>query len=190
VKVLAISTSQSQAGVVWSEGDEFRWKEFSPLNTGEVLHEFTQPMLANGVDLFAVDVGPGSYTGTRVGVAFVQGMARARSLPWVGISAWQILAKLAQPGQTSVNASRSGEVLVQQSDETVIALPLRDVAGIPFGFPCANPTKYGGIEGNEYIVPDFRAYLWTLVTIAKMGKSIPSLPVYFDRFTTDAAKKL
>jgi tRNA threonylcarbamoyladenosine biosynthesis protein TsaB len=39
------------------------------------------------VDLFAVAAGPGSFTGLRIGIATMQGLALANSRPLVGISA-------------------------------------------------------------------------------------------------------
>lgn len=44
------------------------------------------------VDVFAAAVGPGSFTGVRIGVAAVKGMARAVDKPCVGISTLEALA--------------------------------------------------------------------------------------------------
>jgi tRNA threonylcarbamoyladenosine biosynthesis protein TsaB len=46
----------------------------------------------DGLGLLAVNEGPGSFTGLRVGVSFVLGVADARSLPAVGVSCLDILA--------------------------------------------------------------------------------------------------
>lgn len=46
-----------------------------------------------GLELLAVDVGPGSFTGIRVGVAFALGVAHARGLPAVGVGSLDILAR-------------------------------------------------------------------------------------------------
>lgn len=44
------------------------------------------------VDCLAAAVGPGSYTGLRIGIAAVQGMAMARAIPCTGVSTLEALA--------------------------------------------------------------------------------------------------
>jgi tRNA threonylcarbamoyladenosine biosynthesis protein TsaB len=56
-----------------------------------------QMLMANGLSVealraLAVSVGPGSYSGLRIGVALAKGMAAARSLPLVGVSSLDTLA--------------------------------------------------------------------------------------------------
>ena len=186
MKVLAISTSQSRAAVAWMnlETEEFRQSEFSPIQTGELLRSEVAPLLIRGVDLVAVDIGPGSYTGTRVGVAFAQGIANARPIPWVGISTWKILARIAPSDSTIITASKSGEVMIRLNETEVVKKPLRDLVGSVFGFPCSDPVKYGGYESERYLAPDFEQYLRSLIVIAASGDSEPSLPVYYDNYST------
>jgi tRNA threonylcarbamoyladenosine biosynthesis protein TsaB len=49
------------------------------------------------LDGFAVTTGPGSFTGQRVGLATVQGLALGANQPCVGLSALDVLASLAGP---------------------------------------------------------------------------------------------
>ena len=46
----------------------------------------------DGLDLLAVSAGPGSFTGIRIGVAAIKGLAFARDLPAVGISSLEAAA--------------------------------------------------------------------------------------------------
>jgi tRNA threonylcarbamoyladenosine biosynthesis protein TsaB len=47
---------------------------------------------AGGLDLFAVTTGPGSFTGLRVGLGSVQGLALASGRPCVGVPTLDVLA--------------------------------------------------------------------------------------------------
>ena len=53
------------------------------------------PLLSqqNEIELVAVSVGPGSFTGLRIGLSFAKGFCFAHQLPIVGISNHQVLAK-------------------------------------------------------------------------------------------------
>jgi tRNA threonylcarbamoyladenosine biosynthesis protein TsaB len=50
------------------------------------------------VDVFAVATGPGSFTGLRVGIATMQGLALAAGRPLVGVSVLDALAHVAAAG--------------------------------------------------------------------------------------------
>jgi tRNA threonylcarbamoyladenosine biosynthesis protein TsaB len=59
------------------------------------------------IDLYGVAVGPGSFTGLRIGIATIQGLAFASGRPVVGVSALDALVEAADaPGQTGESAGR------------------------------------------------------------------------------------
>ncbi|MDR3179270.1 MAG: tRNA (adenosine(37)-N6)-threonylcarbamoyltransferase complex dimerization subunit type 1 TsaB [Oscillospiraceae bacterium] len=101
MKILAIDTSSSPTFVSLFNSNKIL-AEFS-VNT-ELKHGSTlMPMIDSifkcssqklrEVDLFAVSIGPGSFTGLRVGISTIKGMAMVFSTPCVGISSLQILAE-------------------------------------------------------------------------------------------------
>lgn len=82
------------------------------------------------IDRFAVCVGPGSFTGIRVGVAVARGFAVATGRPCVGISSLEALGadgRAALPGRAILAAidARRGEVYAQafSADGTALSDP-------------------------------------------------------------------
>ncbi len=71
---------------------------------------------ANAVDRIAVTVGPGSFTGLRVGLAFGKGLALALERPCIGIGTLAALVASDTPGeaaQAAVIDSGRGRVYLQ-----------------------------------------------------------------------------
>lgn len=54
-------------------------------------------MTLEGLSLLAVSMGPGSFTGLRIGASAMQGLALARGLPLVGVPTLDALAHAASP---------------------------------------------------------------------------------------------
>lgn len=73
------------------------------LNNGNTHSETLLPMVegvlrctgktVQDIDLFAVSAGPGSFTGVRIGVATLKGLAFGRGKPCVGVSTLEALAQ-------------------------------------------------------------------------------------------------
>jgi tRNA threonylcarbamoyl adenosine modification protein YeaZ len=82
----------------------------------EVLADADELLRAAGLsprdlERLAVGVGPGSFTGVRIGLAAARGLALALELPVAGVSTLEALARGA-PGAVPVIDARRGEVFV------------------------------------------------------------------------------
>jgi tRNA threonylcarbamoyladenosine biosynthesis protein TsaB len=114
--------------VIESAGDEARpHGERLPLELMAVLRE-AETAIAD-VDRLAVVVGPGSFTGLRVGIATIQGLALARGLNVTPVSTFEALAWHAHGSTDAVAAwvdAHRGEVfatLLAPDARTVLAPP-------------------------------------------------------------------
>ena len=64
------------------------------------------------LDALVVGIGPGSFTSTRMGLAFARGLALALDLPGAGVSTLEALASAKESAVAVVDARR-GEVFVE-----------------------------------------------------------------------------
>ena len=100
MKILALDSTAKVASVALCE-DELLLGELT-LNNGNTHSQTLLPMvefLLNkfelspaDIDLFAAAVGPGSFTGVRIGAATVKGLAFGRKAPCAGVSTLEALA--------------------------------------------------------------------------------------------------
>ena len=94
-KVLAIDTSTSRSCVAIVEGTEVLYSGFRDGATahGPSLPALVQEALAvSDVDEVVVGMGPGPFTGLRVGIAFAQSFALARGIPVRGVCSLDAIA--------------------------------------------------------------------------------------------------
>ena len=99
--ILALD-STAQVGSVALCQDETLIAEYT-LNTGHTHSETLLPMVesvlkisgytVDDVDLFACSVGPGSFTGVRIGVSTVKGLAFGKNKPCVCVSTLEAIAE-------------------------------------------------------------------------------------------------
>ena len=138
MKLLAIETSTEACSVaLWIDGELREHHEIAPRRHTELVLPWADALLAEagigkrGLDAIAVGRGPGAFTGVRLAVALVQGMALALDIPVLPVST---LATLALPaaagaGEADILAAidaRMGEVYLglfrADADAGLIAL--------------------------------------------------------------------
>ena len=119
--ILALDTTSRAGSVAVIRGDAVRLElsgdiavthgQRLPLELKRALDQAGATI--DAIDLFAVVAGPGSFTGLRVGIATIQGLAMAEGKKVVALSALEILARAAvgstQPIAAWMDAQR-GEV--------------------------------------------------------------------------------
>jgi tRNA threonylcarbamoyl adenosine modification protein YeaZ len=94
-KVLAIDTSTSRTSVAIIDGDTILFSGFRDGATahGPSLPALVQEALAvSDVAEVVVGMGPGPFTGLRVGIAFAQSFALARQIPVRGVCSLDAIA--------------------------------------------------------------------------------------------------
>ena len=101
--VLALETSTPLGGVALLEGTELRCRVVARMagsHSRRLLSDIAA-MLSNAglsmedVDLLVVSLGPGSFTGLRIGIATAKGLALASGAPLVGVSSLATMAAAA-----------------------------------------------------------------------------------------------
>ena len=100
MKILALDSSAISAGCAIVDGEDVTAESFVRvgLTHSETLLPMVSGTLANAkltaydVDCYAVSSGHGSFTGIRIGVAAVKGMAFTTGTPCVGVSTLEAIA--------------------------------------------------------------------------------------------------
>ncbi len=101
MKILGIDSSTDKLGVGIADGERVlsetlleSSREHASHIIGvidEVLKEV--PIDKNDLDGIAVAVGPGSFTGLRIGMAVAKGLAVALEIPLIGVSTFEVIAR-------------------------------------------------------------------------------------------------
>ena len=100
MKILAVDTAGRTAGVAVMEDDRLLYEVY--LDAGLTHSETLLPMMdaalkacrlsCADIDLYGVNAGPGSFTGLRIGLAAVKGLALPRQTPCAPVSTLEALA--------------------------------------------------------------------------------------------------
>jgi tRNA threonylcarbamoyladenosine biosynthesis protein TsaB len=103
------------------------------------------------VDRIAVGVGPGSFTGLRIGIATARALAQARGLPLVGVSSLEALALgagEAEPLVLAVLDARRGEAFAAAWRGRALVMPAAALS------PEALVERVGTLQGAALAVGD------------------------------------
>lgn len=122
MSLLAIDTTGPDCAAIIADADGRRLagrrlsigrghaERLAPL-VAELLDE--SGLTASDLDRIGVAVGPGSFAGTRVGVAFARGLALSARARAYGISNLEVLAHQGPPRVWVVHDAKRGEVIAQ-----------------------------------------------------------------------------
>ncbi|MDP3858902.1 MAG: tRNA (adenosine(37)-N6)-threonylcarbamoyltransferase complex dimerization subunit type 1 TsaB [Stagnimonas sp.] len=114
MKLFALDTATEACSVaLWLDGQVIEHFEVAGRDHTQRLPAMAQALLAEAglrwsqLDGLVCGVGPGSFAGVRIGVAYTQGLALAHDQPVVGVSSLAMLAQAAlrQPGAERVLAA-------------------------------------------------------------------------------------
>lgn len=122
MRLLAVDTSNKVASVAIFEDNKFlgekitddqktHSEKFLPI-IDELLKELN--LNIKDIDMFAVSVGPGSFTGIRIGVATIKGMAQALNKKVIGVTSLEALIEMAESENVcAIINAKHGNVYVQ-----------------------------------------------------------------------------
>jgi tRNA threonylcarbamoyladenosine biosynthesis protein TsaB len=137
VKLLAVDTALGACSTAILNDDVILGHCFEPMERGhaERLAPMVRDVMAaarldfSALDRLAVTVGPGTFTGQRVGYAFMRGLRLALHRPLVGVTTLEAMAEAAM-GKTGALAAavlhdaRRGEVYVGAAGRIVIPVQI------------------------------------------------------------------
>lgn len=120
MKLLAIETSTEACSVaLYVDGQVLERHELAPRRHTQLVLPWAEALLAeaglarSGLDAIAVGRGPGAFTGVRLAVALVQGLALALDRPVLPVSTLAVLAMQGRgPARLAAIDARMGEVYV------------------------------------------------------------------------------
>lgn len=134
MKLFALDTATEACSVaLWLDGEVVEHFEVAGRDHTQRLPAMAQTLLAEAglrwsqIDGLVCGVGPGSFAGVRIGVAYTQGLALAHGQPVVGVSS---LAMLAQAAVQSPGAERALVAIDARMEEVYFAAYRRGPDGL------------------------------------------------------------
>lgn len=157
----AFSTSSPLASfAAFGDGGELLFEDAAPAR-GAASEACLRMLLASGIapahfDLWLADLGPGSFTGTRVGVVLAKTLAWSYGKPCGGADAFDLIA----PGEAVAIPNRKGEWLARLPGRAPEVVPAESLAAIGYApglseeiFPLASDFA-GLLDRIERVAPE------------------------------------
>ncbi len=134
MKLLAIETTAPVATVaLWRDGEETRYSADDTKKHAETVLPLVERLLAetgetlSAMDYFAVDIGPGSFTGVRIGVCIANAFGYAMQKPVIGCNALETLREalrgVSEPVCTMIDARNGNAYAALYEGENVLLEP-------------------------------------------------------------------
>lgn len=176
MRVLAVDTTTARESVALAEGGEVRGEvRLSPVDGHSQRLLPSIAFLLQGLGLVPLDVegyavaaGPGSFTGLRVGIGTVQGLALAAGRPCLGISALDALAHRALGSADRI-------VAVMEAHRGEVFGGIYDGQGRPLGEPQTAPLAalLERVQGRAAFIGDGAVRYRSEIAAARPGAVFP-----------------
>lgn len=190
MKILALDSTATPASAALVEDGKLLGEFF--INTRQTHSQTLLPMAEsvlrcteteiNDIGLFAVSAGPGSFTGVRIGVACVKGLAMPGAVPCAGVSTLEAMAyNLAHLDAVicAVMDARCGQVYnaVFSSDGETVSRITEDRA-LSISDLAAECEKY---KKPLYLVGDGANLCYNKGGFQALGAKLPPQPLLYQR---------
>ena len=131
MKILAVDTALGACSVALLDGDKTLAHIFEPMDRGHagrlapMVEEAMRGVEFSSLTRLAVTVGPGTFTGQRVGLAFMRGLRLALKIPLAGTTTLEIMATAAAD---ETGLSKAAAIHDARRDEAYLLL--KDAADV------------------------------------------------------------
>jgi tRNA threonylcarbamoyladenosine biosynthesis protein TsaB len=199
-KLLAVDTALGACSVAVLDGDAVRTHRFQEMTRGHA--EALAPMVDEAMrhagiafaalDRLAVTTGPGTFTGQRVGLAFMRGLRVALQKPLIGVTTLEAMAAATGADRAAaIHDAKRGEAYLLLWEKHAVALvptvmPFDDaVARIRAFGPCAlcgtGAAAAGAALGPGFALTEIRQpdALWVArLAMTRPAPDHPPAPLY------------